>query len=438
VPREARASSVLFLGEVRSRAPAVVGIRRYIVGLIVRRALALAFLLPFAAAGADRVGVEDAVEVALQRNASLLSLQAEVAAARARLAGASLLVQENPELDLAAGPRWNGGGRSTDYQIGISQRLEPYGQRGLRTEAGRQLVGAAEARLEMRRVEVAAEVRTAFYRALAAGEQARLATQAVELADEALKAADARQGSGAASTIEVNTARIALGRSLRERSDAEQRRTRAIGALLVLLGLDARDSFTLKGKLDPSEAEAVDGDALMRAAVERRADLAAARRELEAARAEERLAGREALPNPRVGVSYAEEERAQVLRGGVAIALPFVQRNQAGRGVASARVEQSTRAAEALERTIRAEVMVAVERLRTAAAAAKAFGGEAITSAHENLQLVTEAYRAGKVDLFQLLVIRREALDARTGYLSALEELAAAEAEVKRVGGSVR
>jgi cobalt-zinc-cadmium efflux system outer membrane protein len=408
------------------------------VGIVVRRALALALLLPLAAAGADRVGVEEAVEVALQRNASLLSLQAEVAAARARLAGAALVVQQNPELDLAAGPRWAGGERSTDWEVGISQRLEPYGQRGLRREAARQLVDAAEARLEMRRVEVAAEVRAAFYRALAAGEQAKFAAEAFELTDEGLKAVEARQRSGAASTIEVNAARIALGRSLRERSEAEQRRTNAIGALIVLLGLDAREGFTLKGKLDPSASEAVDGEALMNAALERRPDLAAARRELEAARAEARLAGREALPNPRIGLSYGEEERAQVLRAGIAIELPLVQRNQAGRGVADARVEQAARAAEALERTIRAEVMLAVERLRNSAVAAKAFGGAAITSAHENLQLVNEAYRAGKVDLFQLLVIRREALDARTAYLTALEELAAAEAEAKRVTGSVR
>jgi cobalt-zinc-cadmium efflux system outer membrane protein len=365
-------------------------------------------------------------------------LQAEVAAARARLTGASLLAQENPELEAAAGPRRAGGERSTDWEVGVSQRLEPYGQRGLRREAARQLVGAAEARLEMRRVEVAAEVRTAFYRALAAGEQAKLAVEAFDLADEAFKAAEVRQRSGAASTIEVNTARIALGRSLRERSEADQRRTSAIGALIVLLGLDAREGFTLKGKLDPTTNEAVDGEAVLKAAMEQRSDLVAARRDLEAARAEARLAGRAAYPNPRLGVSYSEEEGAQVLKGGIAIDLPLFQRNQAERGVTTARVEQLARAAEALERTIRAEVMVAVERLRTAAAAAKAFGGAAITSAHENLQLGNEAYRAGKVDLFQLLVIRREALDARTGYLAALEELAGAEAEVKRVSGSVR
>jgi cobalt-zinc-cadmium efflux system outer membrane protein len=182
----------------------------------------------------------------------------------------------------------------------------------------------------------------------------------------------------------------------------------------------------------------VDGEALLRTALERRQDLAAAREELEAARAEARLAAREAWPSPRVGVAWAEEEDARIVRGGLAIDLPVFQRNQAGRGVSRAQAEQAVRAVEALERAIRAEVVVAVERHRSAVAAAQAFGGTAIASVAENLELMNEAYRAGKVNLFELLVIRREALEARTAYLGALEELAAAEAELKRVTGSIR
>jgi cobalt-zinc-cadmium efflux system outer membrane protein len=111
------------------------------------------------------------------------------------------------------------------------------------------------------------------------------------------------------------------------------------------------------------------------------------------------------------------------------------QRNQAARGVSRAQAEQAGRAVEALERTIRAEVVVAVERHRSAVAAAQAFAG---TPVAENLELMNEAYRAGKVNLFELLVMRREALEARTAYLDALEELAASQAELTRVAGSIR
>jgi cobalt-zinc-cadmium efflux system outer membrane protein len=320
----------------------------------------------------------------------------------------------------------------------VSQELEVFGQRGLRREGATRALAAAEARLEMRRVEVAAEVRETFFRALAAEEQAKLAAEAFSVAEDAVAAAEARVGSGAAARMEVNAARIALGRAARERAEAERRRSSARGALVVLLGVEAGTSFELRGELAPAPRAVVSAEEVLSAALARRPDLVAARQDVEAARAEARLAGRDALPDPRVGVSYAEEEDARIVRGGVAVDLPVFQRNQEARGVARARLRQAERAVEALERTIRAEVTLAVERERTAASAAEAFGGATMASVSENLQLVTEAYRAGKVNLFELLVIRREALEAMTAYLGALEELAAARAELKRVAGSIR
>jgi cobalt-zinc-cadmium efflux system outer membrane protein len=401
-------------------------------------AVALALAVPIAGRGADAVGVEEAVEIALQRNASLAVLAADVAAARARLAGASLIAQENPELDVAAGPRRASGDTSLDLEIGLSQRLEVFGQRGLRRDAATRIVSAAEARLEMRRVQVAAEVRGAFFRALAGEEQARLSGDALDVAEEAVAAAEARVRSGAAAQLEVNAARIALGRAARERAEAERRRTAARGELVVLLGVDAREPFGLRGDLAVGPAGEVREDAILKSALEQRQDLVAARHDLEAARFEARLAGREALPSPRLGVSWSEEEEATIVRGGLAIDLPLFQRNQAQRGVARAQAEQAQRAVEALERTIRAEVMLALDRHRSAEAAVQAFGGAAIGLVAENLALVNEAYRAGKVNLFELLVIRREALEATTAHVSALEELAAARAELKRVAGSIR
>jgi cobalt-zinc-cadmium efflux system outer membrane protein len=385
---------------------------------------------------ADRVGVEEAVGVALQRNATVLRLQAEVAAEKARLAGASTLAATNPELEVSAEPRWRGSERSTDYGVGIAQRLEIFGQRGARIATARSLVSAAEARLAMGRVEVAAEVRVAFHQALAAEERLRLAIDGVKLGEEALGAAESRQKSGAASGIEVNAARIALGRAAREQSEAEQRKTAAGARLLLLLGMEAQE-VVLSGTLRASANVPADVKARIEKALQDRPDLAAARQDLEAARSEVRLASREALPSPRVGASYREEEGARIAQGTLAFDLPVFQRNQAGRGVAEARLEQSQRATEALERAVRTEVAVAIERLRAAIGAVTAFGGAALASVGENLELVTEAYRAGKVDFFQLLVLRREALDARTSYLSALEELAAAQAELTRAAGSI-
>jgi cobalt-zinc-cadmium efflux system outer membrane protein len=382
--------------------------------------------------------LQRSVELALERNASIQSARAEVAAARARLDGASVLLRSNPEVEGAAGPRRSPDGRSTDFEIGLSQQVELFGQRGVRIDAASALVSATEATLESRRVGIAAEVREAFARRLAAAERLRLTDEALALAEEALGAAETRQRSGAASKIEVNAARSSLGRAVRERALSLHQDAASLGAFVVLVGLDPGAPVTLEGELSsapPGEAPVV--ATLVERALAQRPDVRAARQEVEAARAERRLAGREAYPSPRLGVTYREEESARITQGVLAFDLPLFNRNQAERGVASARLVQSERALEALTRAVHSEVTVATARLAAAVTAAQAYTGGLLTGLEENMELVNEAYRAGKVGFFELLVIRRETLEARIGYIDALEELQSARAQLARALGSM-
>lgn len=385
--------------------------------------------------------VQQSIELALERNPTILSIRAEVAAARARLDGASVLLRSNPEIEGSAGPRRSPDGRSTDLGLGVSQQVEIFGQRGARIDAAEALVASAEATLENRRVEVAAQVREAFARRLAAAQRLRIAGEALALAEEALRAAEARLRSGAASKIEVNAARSSLGRAVRERALAVQRDSAAVGSFIVLVGLDPGAPVTLQGDLSVTAGELPALPSLVERALSQRFDVGAARHEVEAARAERRLAGREALPSPRFGVTYSEEsdagEKARITQGVLAFDLPLFNRNQGGRGVAAARLVQTERALEALTRAVHTEVAVAATRVSAAAAAAQAYAGGLLTGLEENMELVNEAYRAGKVGFFELLVIRRETLEARIGYIDALEELQASRAQLARALGSM-
>jgi len=61
--------------------------------------------LPLGARAARSLTLKESLTLALEQNASLLSLQSEVAAAQARLDGASLFLQTNPQVAGTAGPR---------------------------------------------------------------------------------------------------------------------------------------------------------------------------------------------------------------------------------------------------------------------------------------------------------------------------------------------
>jgi hypothetical protein len=155
--------------------------------------------------GAAPLTRDEAVALALERNASLLSIREEVAVARARVEGSSRLLRSNPEVEGSLGPRRAPGeAESSDLGVSVTQELEIFGQRGARLDAARSLLAAAEARVEARRVEIAAEARTAFAHLLAAEERVRIAEESRALATQELEAAEQRLRSGATSRIEVN------------------------------------------------------------------------------------------------------------------------------------------------------------------------------------------------------------------------------------------
>ncbi len=381
---------------------------------------------------------DEAVQLAQANNPDLQMLMAEVDAAKARLAGASLLFQANPNLTVTAGPRSSAAGDSRDSSIELSQPVEISGQRGARVEAAEALVDVAEARLRARRGEVAAAILEAFGRALATDQRARLAADALSVAQEGLAAAQERFEAGAAALLEVNTARVEVGRMARDRSEAERRGAEALAGLHLLLGLDSAEIPTLEGELGVEDRGVLDEARLIEQALASRADVVASQRSLDAANAQARLAARARIPTPRVGVSYTREEEsdAEIVRGLLSFDIPLFNRNQEALGVAAARVSQLETEVAATGRRVRQEVSTAVARLRAARSAADGFASDVVKAMQENMELGTESYRAGKIDFLQLLLIRRQTLEARNEHINVLEELTAAQAQLDRSTGS--
>ncbi|HEY0712509.1 MAG TPA: TolC family protein [Polyangia bacterium] len=177
-------------------------------------------------------------------------------------------------------------------------------------------------------------------------------------------------------------------------------------------------------------------EALAERARQSRPDLRAARLDVEAAKAAKSLAAREGVPDVRIGASYGKEEDANVVLGTLSVPIPLFQRNQAARGEAAARIARAEATLEGFERQVREEVQLAVQHYKSASAAAKVYAGEVLAALQDNAALVNEAYRAGKVNLFELAFMRRETLEAQRSYIDVLEELAEARSELERAVGA--
>lgn len=404
---------------------------------VLRAVCVLVAVVAAGAASAEPLTAQQAVRLALERNPDVRTTEEDLVAAKARLAGASLLLQSNPGVTASAGPRSSPAGRTRDHSVQILQQIEIGGQRGARMEAAKAAVESSQARVQAARAEVAGRVRESFGRALGAEQRVRLAAETLGLAQQGVAAAEERFAAGAAALIEVNTARVELGRAGRDKGEAERRRAEAAAELHLLAALDPGD-MTLEGDLaSPEPAETADGR--VEEALANRGEILASRRALDAAKAELRLAAREWIPSPRIGASYTREEESgtRIVQGVVSIDVPVFNRNKAARGVAAARVSQLETAVAATERRVRQEVITATARLQAARGAADGYAGGVVKAMQENMDLAAESYRAGKIDFLQLLVIRRQTLDARREYIDVLEERSAARAQLDRALGRV-
>lgn len=399
--------------------------------------LTIALLASLGGARADdRLTLERAVERALGTDPELRGAAAEVRAARARLDQASAPLAANPALSVAAGPREADARRTVDYELALSQPIELAGQRGARVAAGRAALGAAEARLSAARARVRAEVRALLARVVASGMRAELAAEAERLAGQAAAAAERRLQAGDVARIEVDSARLERGRAARARLEADQERAGALAELELALGVEPGTPLELAFQLGGDAGGAgTSPEALVRQAIDARADLAAARLDLAAARAEASLAARSAVPTPALGVSFAHEEGADVVLGTLSVELPLFVRNQAERGVASARVDQASAALAALERRAAQEVRLAAGRVDAARRALASFDAATVAALDQNLAAVARAYESGQIDFVRYQLLRREALEARRDRVEALEALDRSRAQLERALG---
>lgn len=368
---------------------------------------------------------ESALDRARESSPAIVAARLRIDQARGRVAGASLPFSTNPTVEVEAGRR-SGEVSTTDYGVEIGQDFELPRRRHARIDAARALVTQEEQRAREAEREVLRDVASAFFRAVEARERADAAASGRHLADEALRIAERRYAAGDVAQLDVNLARTALARG-----DAEQRAAAAtlrgsLTRLQVLLGL--AEPVTVSGSLGDAVALAP-SDLMARAAG--RPDIRVLDAEIAEAEADQRLAGTLRWPDFGLRASYGREEGDRVILAGVGISVPVFRRGQELSAETGARLIRLRAERDALRRTIEAEVQGAVasfDALRTAAADYQRI---VLPLVEENERLAMESYEVGQIGLGDLLLVRRESLDARRSLVDQLIETRLAEGELR-------
>jgi cobalt-zinc-cadmium efflux system outer membrane protein len=392
---------------------------------------ALAAGLPSPGRAADGMTLTSALDLARRRSPAILAARGRVAEAEARLEARPPL-RDNPEIEGAYGIR--DGAPSSDFEVGLSQTLELGGRgdaRRMADEATRARDAADASEIER---TVLREVRTAFLRGLHAGERLRLARAVEADAVELNRIAERRHASGDIAALEVNIAASGLVRARADVKAAEAAQASAHGELRVLLDIAPGEPLSLAGDL--AEPRSYDASQLL-AAIDERPEVRSLEAQLREAEAEVQLGDGMAWPDLTPGIRYERDQGDRVLWAGLRITLPVFDRGQQLRATGQARANRLRADIESRKRMLGNQLHSALvlHGLRLAAATELTSNADRLA---DNEALARRSYEVGQIGLAELLLLRREGMDARREWLDSLLELARASAELDSLAGGSR
>lgn len=371
--------------------------------------------------------------------------------ARARAAGADLLPAVGASASFsrqeseASGADGRSGRTSASAGLSASYELDFWGAN--RAAADAAAISAAISRLDQETVAltVTSTVASTYFQILSLRDRIRSAEENLALAERVMAVVDARYRNGAATALEVAQQKTSLTSQRASLPALRQQELAAVNSLAVLLGRAPGDlSVTatgLGGLGLPATGVGTPADLL-----ERRPDLKAASRQLEAAGADI-VAARAALyPSATLnlsgslsggGLSSLVNAPTAVANAGLSLAQSLFD---GGRRSAQVEVAQARRVE--LVETYRKAILTGFSDVETALAAARnaerqrQYQEETVRLSRELFRLAETRYREGATDLLTLLDAQRSLLSAQDQLTQVrLAEMQASVALYRALGG---
>ncbi|HEX6309533.1 MAG TPA: TolC family protein [Longimicrobiales bacterium] len=359
-----------------------------------------------------RVSLDEALALFASNNVDLRIARAEAAeaAALARQAAA----YPNPELAGSHEPLSGDGRAYSETYLNLAQRLQWPETRSARQSAAQRMAAAAAARLTADSARLAFEVKHAWLAASLAERSAALFERVTGVFREADRSAEERLREGDISLYDRR--RIAVERIRYENALAAAKLEAASARrMLALLVLPEADELELAPADTLANAPpALDSARVMSQAFARRSEIAAAAAELEAARADARVARSYRIPDVTATGGY--KRQSDGLSGaflGLSVPLPIWDRRGGGIDAAEARVVAATARLADAQRRVRNDVARAL-LAHNSYGARIALLGDPQAEAADLLTIAQVAYEANEMDLIELLDAADAVREAQT------------------------
>lgn len=354
--------------------------------------------------------------------------QAQLAAGEAELKEANAFLWNNPVVsaDLTRRRIPQPGlsdGRAGEWAFGVAQAFETGGQSAHRRAAASAMRESLAYAVPDAKRRLRAEVSRRFYRTLALQQRMQIEREAQSIAEEASALAAKRVAAGEDSRLDGNLARIEAERARNQAAAAREAHTQARAELAAILQLPLDALPEVAGQLAPPPPAA--REAVLEG-ISRRPDLLALDRRVAAARERVRLERAVRAPDLTVGILGGREglydSRETFTTLAISIPLPIFKRNDAAIGRAVAELTQAELEQRAVQSGARAELAGLLDRYATLEERVRRLTAEVLPALEENLRLSRRARQAGEIAVPQLLLVTRQAVEARRELLEAQSE----------------
>jgi len=368
---------------------------------------------------ANRISLDEALQLALRQNPTLMAQQAALFATKAGETTAAL--RPNPTMNfLAEQFRPGQSQQDAQYTVNVGQPIELGGKRQRRIDSARAATQVAKYQLDDARRLVVLQVKSAFAGALIAREQLGLAEANLKTLDDTERIQRLRAQKGDISELELFRIEVQRFTFARDAADARQALTAAKIALRTAAGaVNIPEDFEVAGELDFKDVS-LDRAVLVQRALDNRPDLRAAEADRQRARADHRLARANAWWDLTPQLEYQRIGPDDTIGFGFSFPLRIFDRNQGE----IARTEAEITRVDAVREAAALQVLAALETDRQAALTQRdrvlSLRDVYLPKATQARDTVEYAYRRGGQSLLDFLDAQRSYRETALAHLQAL------------------
>lgn len=374
--------------------------------------------------------LQKAVALALDGNLDLAVARREIEATQGQVIQGQ--ARPNPELAYSLEDQ-RAATRTQSVQINLP--VEMGGKRAARITAAERGRDIAVEELNLRRVEIRANVVAAFFETLAAQERAELAGASVDLAKRATDAVAKRVAAGKVSPVEETKARVAEAGVRVELAQAQSEQRSARARLSSLLGANPPRFTLVVGSVD--ELPTVPSFNNVQQRLSASPTLRRAQLEVERRRSLVDVERSKRIPDVTfsLGVKRPNELQRDQLLFGVSVPLPLFDRNQGNLLEALKREDKARDELQALNVRVSTDVLQARERLESIRGEVDVLQRDVLPGAKSAYDAATVGFENGKFNFLEVLDAQRTYFAAKSQYLKALAEAHRAASDIDRVLG---